>query len=462
MKRVRFRSLQTRLAVQLAVLYVIAMGIGVAVLVYQAYDTAGTINDRDFNLRATDIAQYVSLDPGGRPQLNLPPKLAEAYQSTASADIFAVRADDGQIIAATPPSFGALVAAWPAATDDASYFRLKNFGPESQDYYGLSISLESAAGPLSISVARAAGADALVSALLREFVFDVAWVVPLLVIVTLAIAILAIRGGLKPIREVSEMAAGIGPSTTSVRLPDKNLPSEVTPLVSAVNRALDRLEQGFAVQRKFTANAAHELRTPLAIINGALDAMEGNGELLKLKSDVLRMNRLVEQLLRVARLDSVAMDASGNVDLNNAAANVVAAMAPWVLGRERTISFNGLDRPVRIAGNAHAIEDAIRNLIENAVVYSPRCTEVTVSVSADVRVSVFDKGPGIPHENRELIFERFWRGTAVASDGAGLGLAIVKEIMSAHKGGVDVEENPGGGTIFTLRFAGHARQGASP
>jgi len=458
MTRVWFRSLQMRLAVQLAALYVIVMGIGVAILVYQAYDTAGTLNDRDLNLRATDVAQYVSLDPGGRPQLNLPPKLAEAYQSTAAADIFAVRADDGQIIAATPPSFGALVAAWPAATDDASYFRLKNFGPQSQDYYGLSINLESAAGPLSISVARAAGADALVSALLREFVFDVAWVVPLLVLVTLAIAILAIRGGLKPIREISEMAAGIGPSTTSVRLPDKDLPSEVTPLVSAVNRALDRLEQGFAVQRKFTANAAHELRTPLAIITGALDAMEGNGELLKLKSDVLRMNRLVEQLLRVARLDSVAMDVSGNVDLNNIAANVVAAMAPWVLGRERTISFNGRDRPIRIAGNANAIEDAIRNLIENAIVYSPRCTEVTVSVSADARVSVFDKGPGIPRENRELIFERFWRGTAVASDGAGLGLAIVREIMSAHKGGVDIEENPGGGAIFTLRFAGHATQ----
>jgi signal transduction histidine kinase len=365
----RFRSLQMRLAVRLAIPYVIAMAIGVGILVYQAYDTAGSLHDRDLNLRAIDIARYVSSDPDGKPQLNLPAKLAAAYQS--SADLFAVRDARGQIIAASPSAFGTLVTTWPPATDDASYFRVKNFGSESEDYYGLSVGLESAAGPLSISVAQAAGANVLVSALLREFVFDVAWVIPLLVIVTLAIGVLAIRSGLRPIRDVSEMAASIGPNTTSVRLPDDNLPSEITPLVSAVNRALDRLEQGFALQRKFTANAAHELRTPLAIITGALDVMEGNGELTKLKSDVSRMNRLVDQLLRVARLDSVAMDVSDKVDLNEIAANTIATMAPWAVTQERAIIFDGFNRKVVVIGNRHAIEDALRNLIENAILHSP-------------------------------------------------------------------------------------------
>jgi two-component system, OmpR family, sensor histidine kinase TctE len=199
MIRTRFRSLQMRLAARLAIPYIIAMVIGVGILVYQAYDTAGSLNDRDLNLRAIDIARYVSSDPDGKAQLNLPAKLAAAYQS--SADMFAVRDARGQIIAAAPPSFGTHVATWPPATDDASYFRLKNFGSESEDYYGLSIGLENSAGPLSISVAQAAGANALVSALLREFVFDVAWVIPLLVLVTLVIGVLAIRSGLRPIRD---------------------------------------------------------------------------------------------------------------------------------------------------------------------------------------------------------------------------------------------------------------------
>ena len=245
-----------------------------------------------------------------------------------------MRGAGGQIIAASPASFGEIAATWPTATEDASYFRLKNFGPELKDYYGLSVSSESAAGPLTISVARAAGADVLVSALLREFVFDVAWVVPLLVLVTLAIGILAIRSGLRPIRKISEMAAGIGPNTISIRLPDENLPSEVTPLVAAVNRALDRLEQGFAVQRRvYRQRRTRAAYTPCHH-NRRARCHGRQRRTLKLKSDVLRMNRLVEQLLRVARLDSVAVDVSGHVNLNDVPANVVAAMVPWALGQE--------------------------------------------------------------------------------------------------------------------------------
>ena len=442
---------------RLAALYVAGAAVAAGVLIYQAYDTAGTLNDRDLNLRAGDIARYVPFDPQHGIRVELPAKLAAAYQAGASADILAVRTADGRVIAAFPPSFGEVVAKWPTPGEDPSYFRLRNFGPESQDYYGLNVSLDSAAGPLSITVARAAGADALVSTLLREFVLDVAWIIPLFVVVTVVVGVLVIRRGLKPIREISEIAATIGPNKTDIRLSDTNLPTEVVPLVGAVNRALDRLEQGFAVQRRFTANAAHELRTPLAIITAALDAMEGNGDLTKLKSDVARMNRLVEQLLRVARLDAIALDTSDTVDLRAIAGDVVAAIAPWALAQGRKVALAAPDQPVPVRGNEHAIGDAIRNLIENAIVHSPPRIEVGVSVHAGGSVSVLDHGPGIAPEDREAIFQRFWRGKGAASNGAGLGLAIVREIMNAHRGSVGVEAGPNGGAIFTLSFA--ARDG---
>jgi signal transduction histidine kinase len=448
----RLRSLQLRLAVRLAALFVVGSVAIVGVLVWRAYDTADTLADRELSLRAGDLARYVTPGPGGTARLALPPALREAYGAAPDADIFAVRGRDGRLVAAMPEAFGSLAERWPAPTDDPSYFHLPGLAGKTQDYYGLGISLDSAAGPLSIWVARAAGATALVHSLLEEFVLDIAWVIPLFMLLALAIAILAIRSTLRPIREVSEIAASIGPGTTSVRLPQAKLPSEIMPLVSAVNRALGRLEQGFAVQRQFTANAAHELRTPLAIITGALENMEPNPEVGKLKIDVARMNRLVEQLLSVARLDAIALDVSGTVDLNEVARETVANLAPWAVAQGRTIAFVGADRPVIVSGNAFAIDDAIRNLVENAVVHAPPRTEVTVSTRTDGSIDVSDHGPGVPQEDRELIFERFWRGKAAPAHGAGLGLAIVAEIMKAHGGGATVEAGPTGGAVFTLAF----------
>ncbi|MGZ5861469.1 MAG: ATP-binding protein [Croceibacterium sp.] len=448
----RLRSLQLRLAVQLAALFIVGSAAIVGVLVWRAYDTADTLADRELSLRAADLANSVARKPDGTAQLALPPALREAYGAAPDADIFAIRSGDGRLVAAMPEAFGSLVERWPPTTEHAGYFHLPGIAGRTQDYYGLGVTIDSAAGPLSIWVARASGATPLVHSMLEEFVFDIAWVIPLFMLLALGVAVLAIRSTLRPIREVSEIAASIGPGATSVRLPQANLPTEIAPLVSAVNRALGRLEQGFAVQRQFTANAAHELRTPLAIITGALENMEPNAEVGKLKIDVARMNRLVEQLLSVARLDAIALDVSGTVDLNDIAHQAVANLAPWALAQGRTIAFVGADRPVIVGGNTYAIDDAIRNLIENAVVHTPPHTEVTVSVSAAGSIDVEDRGPGVPQEDRERIFERFWRGRAAPSHGAGLGLAIVAEIMKAHGGSVEVNARPHGGAVFTLVF----------
>jgi signal transduction histidine kinase len=448
-----FRSLQLRLAVRLAILYVVAAAIAVGILVYQAYETAGSLNDRELDLRAEDIAHAMVTDSAGQPRLDLPSKLAAAYAAAPEDDLFAIRDANGRVVAASPAEFGERVAKWPPAKSEPSYFRLSGVGPEEvgENYYGLNVALQTSAGPMWISVARTEGSDSLVKSLLREFVFDTMWVIPLLMLATLGIGVVVIRNGLKPVREISQKAASIGPDATSVRLPEQSLPTEIQPLVVSINRALDRLEKGFAVQREFTANAAHELRTPLAIVTSALETMDGDGELENLRTDVARMNRLVEQLLRVARLDAVALEFD-TVDLNKVASSVVATMAPWAIAQHRTIAFVGSEQPMKVQANAHALEDALRNLVENAVLHTPCGTEVIVTVDCAGRIEVSDHGSGVPRKDRENIFKRFWRGPGERNEGAGLGLAIVSETMRAHRGGVSIADNPGGGAVFTLVF----------
>jgi hypothetical protein len=160
--RRRFRSLQFRLALRLALLFVAATAVAVAVLAYRAYETAGSLHDRELGLRADDLAASVRLDATGKPRLELAPSLVRAYSADAGTDLYAIRAVDGHLIAASQQNFADRIKGWPAPTDDPSYFRLAGYDGSSESYYGLSVALDSPAGPLWVSVAHAGEANTLV------------------------------------------------------------------------------------------------------------------------------------------------------------------------------------------------------------------------------------------------------------------------------------------------------------
>ena len=450
--KLRLRSLQARIAARLAIVFVAATALVVGMILYQGYRAADELGNEQLLARADELAGLVKPGSAGMPNMALSPKLEQTYRMPAGLDLFLIQDERGRVIATSGPEFATAAGGFMVPGNAPTYFRLEQFGPNEEDYYGLRVRLTSAVGPLLVTVARASDADALAYALLQAFIYRLAWVVPLLAIATMAVAIWSVRRGLRPILAISAQAAEISPAAIVVRLSTDDLPSEIEPLVRAVNQAFDRLEQGFAVQRQFTANAAHELRTPLAILTAGLDELGKFCVLDKLRMDVGRMNRLVDQLLRVARLDALPVDVSKIVDLRTTVAEVVEYLAPWAVAQNRRLGFEAADGVVLVRGNADAIADAVRNVIENAVSHTPADTEVVVSVTPDGAVSVSDRGRGIPIADRPHVFDRFWRGQSDRTPGAGLGLAIVAEVARIHNATVEIGDAPGGGALLTMRF----------
>jgi signal transduction histidine kinase len=367
--------------------------------------------------------------------------------------MFAMRNSSGKLIASSPPEFGALMASWPPATESATFFRLTAFGQAGRNYNGITRLVSSVSGPVMVSVATAGDDDHFTRTVVKEFLFEIAWIIPLVDGIVLFVAILGLRRGLRSLQHISTIAAGIGPRDAGVRLPTENLPSELKPLVFAFNQALKRLDDGLGLLRRFTANAAHELRNPLAVLTAEIESIESQEGIGHLREDVVRMNRMVTQLLQVARLDNVPLEVCADVDLNSVAASVVAQLAPLAIAEGKKLAFLEAPKPVIVRGNAYAIADAVRNLVENAISFTAPGTEVEVAVNVSGHLTVADRGPGVPPDYRERIFERFWRGPSLERSGAGLGLAIVREIMEMHRGEVKVSDNPAGGAIFSLTFA---------
>lgn len=448
MKWLPNNSLQMRLATRLGALFLLATIILVGVFLYLSYNLADSLNRRDLFELADELAE--EMDEDGRID-DIEELVALGWLNADTR--YAVFDSERRVLSASDPAFAAMVTERGMVSGGTDLFRLDDFGTPPRSYLGLVANERSDAGRVTVVAAEPEQAEqALLNAIVWEVLLKAAWFMPVFIFVTLLVGVLAIRGGLQPLRKTAQEAASIKPDALSARLGTSNLPSEVFPLVSAVNGALDRLEEGFEVQRRFTANAAHELRTPLAIITGALDAMDDNAELRKVRQDIARMNRLVEQLLQAARLDALPLDTHESLDLRKIAHHVLEYMAPLAIENGQSIELTEPDTPVYIHGNPHAVEDAIRNLIENAIVHGRSVGPIEVRVEAGGSITVCDHGPGVSSEDRERLFDRFWRGRNVSAAGAGLGLSIVQEIMKIHWGEVSVDDNVGGGACFTLKF----------
>lgn len=269
----------------------------------------------------------------------------------------------------------------------------------------------------------------------------------------------ALRIGLRPLRQISERAAGIGPATISQRLPLSSTPREIAPLVVAFNAALDRLETGWRAQREFSANAAHELRTPLAILRAQVESLLEPEERKDAIEEFERLGRLMAQLLALAETDSGEDLRKVSFDLVALARTVTSEMASVVVAGGRGIAFESAYEQWACEGAPGLVEVAIRNLLENATRHTPPGSEMVVSIDPAGRLCVTDDGPGVPPTFHDRLFQRFSKAD-VHGFGAGLGLSIVSRVMVLHGGTARLEPSPTGAR-FVLDFTGWNDETAS-
>ena len=269
---------------------------------------------------------------------------------------------------------------------------------------------------------------------------------------------------LKPLKKFSDKIEEVQAQNLSDSRIEENEVKELNQLSVSYNKMLERLSEAFEVQRQFTANAAHELRTPLALMQVQLDLYNstehpGNDEctghtIAMITEQNERLSKMVKTLLDMSELRITVRDEKIMVDA--LVEEVLEDLEP--LAAEKNVELIGKCNPVTMTGSDILIYRLVYNLVENAIKYNHPGGKVTVTAcqkEKKVILSVADTGSGIPGELRERVFEPFFRVDKSRSrelGGVGLGLALVHEIVKAHDGSISIKDNPSGGTVFEVVF----------
>jgi signal transduction histidine kinase len=446
----RFRSVVGR-AIALHLIVIVATSILMPLALYLMLRNAADDLHRQALLeQAEELVKLIDRAPDGTWHLHLSPRLIDLYSPDYARYSYAVGDASGQVLLSSFPDGRSITDTPPPPMDRTSTFSSHYDGA---NIYGISEPVVIAGEKLWIEVSQdLAHRDVLIDDIVADFFTRVGWITAPILFLLLIVDVAIIRRAMYPVVTASNLAERIGPLRTDLRLPEAGMPREVQPLVHAVNQALDRLEEGFRGQREFTADAAHELRTPLAILRTQID-MIGDRELAQsLRHDVENMSRLVNQLLEMAELETFVIGPDETADLVAVSTEVASFLAPIALASDKRVAVSGARGPVLVHGNPDMLVRAVRNLVENALVHTPTDSTVEITVDARGAISVDDRGPGVPIADREQIFRRFWRRDRRRQGSAGLGLSIVARIAEHHGARISVTDRPGGGATFILSF----------
>jgi signal transduction histidine kinase len=412
--------------------------------------TANSFEHQTLRAHAASIAQYLHRSGKGW-RLELPNDLKIFYARAFDGFAFSIVNEDGRPVQSSRLG-GVPILKGRQAGHSITYFQ-ENVGKAV--YYGASIPETINGHKVWIETAQdLEHPDVILDDVVAGFLPGVLWFTIPIMLLVLAADVLIIRRALLPVLSASDQARKIDPTRLEVRICSPRLPTEIRPLVMAFNQVLDRLERAFRVQREFMADAAHELRTPLAVLRARTDSLCDPSSVDEIRHDVDVMARIADQLLDMANLEARSVDFGEMFDLRTVCLRVVTHLTPIAQGGGKCVHLTGTGSPVLIRGDGDLIFQAVRNLAENAIRHTPSGTTAEIHVEDNGTIRVMDEGPGICEEERDLVFRRFWRRDRSRSDGAGLGLPIASGIIRAHGGHIEIENRKPSGAIFVVKLTG--------
>lgn len=444
-------SLRGRLTIAMLLIFVLGLGASALFTHIEVYGTIKALRLRSLQGQAHDLLeQGQSTAADGSITLAPPPEWVEAYRRRDLKFTYTLYDAGGRVVAMSPN----LAAPLPRIAVGS----VQTLGPDGPDGK-VALAVAAPDGHILIVARAHANLEALAESLIEEHGEHV-FVLLVIVLAALPLIWLICGWSLRRIARASNEAAAIGPASSPARLSTDGLPQEVRPLVDATNDALARMARAIEAQRQLTADVAHQLRTPLTVLDLRLQRARIDGGVVDwpaVTGDMAQLRRMVGQLIDLAGMDNTARAAPQlvndmvDVNLSRLAREAAAAALPVAEAMGRDLSVDAAPEATLVKGRADQLRDAIGALIENALTHGAGSVRISVrpahgkgtatDTTRVVSVVVRDEGQGVPLELRETAFDRFRKGNP-ASPGAGLGLAIVREIVRVHGGtvGFDPED----------------------
>lgn len=455
------RSLQRELLGWLVVPLTAVVSFNVWTTYKNAAETANLITDRTLLASARVIAENIRENDGVL-EAPIPPAALEMFASDQpDRVVYRVTTPRGQVIAGYPD-----VIAPPGQPVDLNpvYFET-TFRDQPVHAVAIAQPIVSKLNPGNAMVAvgqTLRAHDKLMTSLWLKALRDQV----LLVAAAGLLGVFGLRRGLAPILRLRNDVMERDPAELKPFAAD-TVQSELRPLVEALNEAFDRIQRQMATQRRFVANAAHQLRTPLALLKTQVsvglrerDIGTKDEVLAAVDMSVDGMARLSNQLLSLARAEQGSASLmKSEVDFGAVARDALEGLAQAALARNIDLGFESGEDGLAVWGHPTLLRELVVNLVDNALRYTPQGGSVTVGIGQEagwVALKVEDTGPGIADGDREKVFERFFRGFEAGSEGTGLGLAIVREIVSSHDGHIELaNRRPPPGLSAQVRLPAH-------